>query len=40
MVIENMQGISSDFKLMMMFSEALEKEDMTKIIDDLKNDLN
>lgn len=40
MVIENIQEDSPNFKLILMFSETLEKEDMTKIIDGIKNDLN
>ena len=39
-VIENINNLNSSFKYIVFFSETLEKEDMMKILDELKNDLN
>ncbi|MFX1374481.1 MAG: GTPase [Promethearchaeota archaeon] len=39
-VIESIKNHDSNFKYIVLFSETLEKEDMIKILDDLKKDLN
>lgn len=39
-VIESINNHNSNFKYIVIFSETLEKEDMIKILDDLKKDLN
>ncbi|MHA2399405.1 MAG: GTPase [Promethearchaeota archaeon] len=38
-VIENMRDLNSSFKYIMLFSEALENEDMIKILGEIKNNL-
>ncbi|MFX1344536.1 MAG: GTPase [Promethearchaeota archaeon] len=39
-VIESINNHNSDFKYIIVYSETIEKEDMIKILDDLKKDLN
>ncbi len=40
LLIERLNDVNSDFKYILLYSESLEKEDMIKILDDLKKDLN
>ena len=40
LLIERLDYLNSDFKYVLLYSETLEKEDMIKILDELKKDLN
>ncbi|MFX0082099.1 MAG: GTPase [Candidatus Hodarchaeota archaeon] len=40
MVIEDISNYNSNFKYLILLSETIEQEDMMKILDDLKNELN